>query len=94
MAEEDLSGISNYINKELLEPDIARKVVGKIGNEILKLEQMPFRNALVSDVKLAHAGIRKLIIQNFIVFYIVTIKTKIIIIVRILYSKRYWINLI
>ncbi|MDI3478740.1 MAG: toxin ParE1/3/4 [Thermoanaerobacterium sp.] len=93
-AEKDLYEIWRYIAKELLEPDIARKVVNKIGEAILKLEEMPLRNALVADERLAFQGIRKMTIDNYLVFYIVAEESKTVTIVRILYGRRDWINLL
>ncbi len=93
-AENDLCEISHYISKELLEPDIAKKVVGKIGNAILNLEEMPLRNGLVEDERLALQGIRKIMIDNYIVFYIVTEEHKTVTIARILYNRRSWISLL
>ena len=93
-AENDLFEIGYYIAKELLEPIVARKTVEKIGDEIIKLEEMPFRNALVADKRLALQGIRKIIIDNYIAFYIVSEDPKTVTIIRILYGKRDWINLL
>lgn len=93
-AENDLFEIGYYIAKELLDPDIAKKVIDKIGETIIKLEEMPLRNALVADERLALQGIRKIIIDNYLVFYIVTEEMKTVTIVRILYGRRDWINLL
>ncbi|MCR4436452.1 MAG: type II toxin-antitoxin system RelE/ParE family toxin [Clostridiales bacterium] len=93
-AEKDLYEIGQYIAKELLEPVIAKKVVEKIGKAILKLEELFLRNALVTDERLALRGIRKIMVDNYIVFYIVTEEHKTLTIVRILYRRRDWINLI
>ncbi len=93
-AEKDLFEIGNYIATELLEPDIALKVVNTIGESILTLEDMPSRNAIVADKRLAHLGIRKLLIDNFIVFYVISEESKTVTVVRILYGKRNWINLL
>ncbi len=93
-AEEDLQEIADYISKELMEPKLARKLIARIGEAITCLEEMPFRHALVSDEKLAAQGFRKLIIDNYIVFYIVSEKEHIITVVRILYGRRDWVNLI
>lgn len=91
-AENDLSTIGLYFAKELLDPDLAHKVVDKIGTAIMELEEMPMRNALVADEKLAIQGIRKLIIDNYLVFYTVSEVYKVVTIVRILYCRRDWIN--
>jgi len=93
-AENDLYEIGYYIAKELLEPENARKIVDKIGEGIIKLEEMPLRNALVNDERLAIQGIRKTIIDNYMVFYIVSEEHKIVTIIRILYGRRDWINLL
>lgn len=93
-AETDLFEIGNYIAKELLEPEIAKKIISKIAKEIFTLEEMPLRNGLVSDKRLSNKGIRKLIIDNYIIFYTVNEEMRVITIIRILYVKRDWINLL
>jgi toxin ParE1/3/4 len=93
-AERDLLEISNYIAKELMEPSIAMKLINKIGDVILDLEEMPFRNGLVLDERLAHLGIRRIIVNNYTVFYIVSEEGNVVTIIRILYSKREWMNLL
>lgn len=93
-AEKDLHEIGRYIAIELLEPAIAKKVVGKIGDAILSLEELPLRNAMVTDERLALSGIRKIMVDNYIVFYIVTEEQKTVTVVRILYCRRDWVNLL
>ncbi|HMA60558.1 MAG TPA: type II toxin-antitoxin system RelE/ParE family toxin [Halanaerobiales bacterium] len=93
-AEKDLYEIGRYIAKELLEQDKAVDVVDKIANNIYKLEEMPFRNAIVDDDKLASQGIRKFIVDNYIVFYNVNEENKVITIIRILYNRRDWLNIL
>lgn len=93
-AENDLLEVGAYIARELLEPDVTKKVVAKIGKEIMKLEELPLRNSLVLDSRLALQGIRRIFIDNYIVFYIVTEESKTVTIVRILYNRRDWINLL
>lgn len=93
-AEKDLYEIGAYISKELLEPETAKKVISKIAKGINSLGDMPLRNALVADERLAYKGIRKIIVDNYIIFYIVTEESKTVTIIRILYGKRNWINLL
>ena len=93
-AENDLNEIGYYIKYDLLEPEIALKTIEKISNKILELEYMPFRNELVKDERLSLQGIRKLIIDNYIVFYNVSENVKMVTIIRILYAKRNWIDLL
>lgn len=89
-AEKDLKEIVNYIAKELLEPKAARNILNIIANKIISLEDMPYRNGLVSDLRLANKGIRKIIVKNNIIFYIVEEERKTVAIIRILYNKRNW----
>mgnify|MGYP006304116059 CR=1 FL=1 len=93
-AENDLLEIGKYISNELLEPDRALEVVDKIANAIFKLEEMPLRHSIVADDKLASQGIRKFITYNYIVFYIVNEKNKLVTIIRILYKRRDWVNIL
>ena len=93
-ADNDLKDIGNYIAKELLESQTARNVINRIGNTILSLEEMPLRNSLVEDERLALQGFRKILLDNYIIFYIVEEENDIVTIVRVLYSRRDWINLL
>lgn len=93
-AEKDLKKIGEYIANELLEYNRAMKVIDKIARAIFSLEEMPLRNAIVADDKLASQGIRKFIIDNYIVFYIVDQDNKRVTIIRILYKRRDWINIL
>ena len=93
-AEKDIYEIGSYISKELLEPETAKKVVSEMAKGIITLEDMPLRNAIVADDRLAYKGIRKILIDNYIVFYIVTEESKTVMIIRILYNRRDWLNLL
>lgn len=93
-AEYDLLEIKRYISEELYEPKIAERIISNIADAIFKLEDMPFRYALVSDERLALCGMRKLIIDNYIVFYIVDERIRTVTIVRVLYVRRNWADLL
>ena len=93
-ATEDLKSIASYVANELREPSIAKKLVGNIKEVIMSLEQMPTRYSLLRDANLAVQGIRKIMIDNYIVFYIVYEKDQIVTIIRILHSRRDWVNLL
>lgn len=93
-AEDDLYKIGVYISRELLESEVAKKVVSKIANSIITLEDMPLRNALVADERLAYKGIRKIMSDNYIIFYFVNEESKTVTIIRILYGRRDWITLL
>jgi len=93
-AEKDLMDIKNYISKELAQPETAQKFLAKLSQKINNLEKMPFRNPVVKDERLSRLGIRKLLVDNFLVFYFVNEEQKTVFIVRVLYNKRRWESLI
>lgn len=93
-ATNDLKGISNYIGYELREPSTAKKFISKVKEAVMGLSEMPTRYPLVADERLAVQGIRKLIVDNYIVFYIVSEQDAIVTVVRILYDRRNWENLL
>jgi len=94
LAERDLKEIGRYIAEEFLEPTIALKLVDKIGDAALGLEEMPQRNALVADKRLSTLGMRKLLVDNHIIFYDISEKEKTVMVIRILYGRRDWLTLL
>ncbi len=94
IAETDLREIVQYIAFERLEPFNASQLLSRIQEAILELEKMPYRFALVRDERLAFRGIRMLSVDNHIVFYIVSEMNDSVTIVRILYGRREWRQLL
>ncbi len=68
----DLLAAARYFAKELKEPVIAQKLVNKIREAVMSLSEMPTRHALVADDRLAMLEIRKLLVENHIVFYVIS----------------------
>lgn len=93
-AANDLQGIAHYIANELREPGVANKLIGRIREAVMSLAQLPTRYALVSDEQLALQGIRKALVDSYIIFYVVSEKVETVIVIRILYSSRNWIDLL
>jgi len=93
-AADDLQAIVGYISNELKEHSIAQKLLGKIKGAVMSLSEMPVRYSLVSDERLALQGVRKLMVENYIVFYIVSEDEELVSIIRILYGRRDWVHLL
>jgi addiction module RelE/StbE family toxin len=93
-ATEDLKSIARYVAQEFREPAIAQKLVDSIKDAILSLKEMPVRFSLLSDEILRGKGLRKLMLENYIVFYKVEEKDSTVTIVRILYGRRNWVDLL
>jgi toxin ParE1/3/4 len=63
-------------------------LIKKIDSNILRLKSFPFSCSYVLDESLKHKGYRKLIIDNYIVFYLVNEVDKQVIISRIFYGHE------
>lgn len=91
-AKQDLIGIKQYVKYNLQEPETAQNLILKIRNEINNLKINPKSYPVIDDDLIKELKIRKLIVNNYIVFY--RIKYNNVEIVRIMYGKRNWINLL
>lgn len=83
-AKQDLLDIIDYLNT--IAPDAALRYYDQLTEQIASLAQMPERCLHPKDLALAAKGYRYLIVQNYLVFYIVSGRT--VQIRRILYGKR------
>ena len=91
-SKQDLIGIKKYIKYNLQEQEIAQKLITKIRTQIDSLKYSPEIYAIIDDDIIKKLEIRKLIVDNYIVFF--RIKNDSIQIVRIMYGRRNWINLL
>ena len=87
-AMDDLRSIYSYIAFKLKEPDIAKKLVDKIRNDIRKLDEQPERYAPVEWEPWKSMGMRKLLIGNYVVLYLTDNGQKEVSITRIFYDGR------
>lgn len=94
VADADLEEIADYIAVNLQEPATALKQIGRIKDAMMSLRTMPERHGVVSDKYLASRGIRLLPVDNYLVFYTVNKATATVGIVRVLYGRREWENLL
>lgn len=78
----------------IAKPSTAKKLIGRIKDAVMSLAELPNRHSLIADETLAVQGIRKLFVDNYIVFCVINEENKMVIIVRILYNKRDWVNLL
>lgn len=89
-AENDLVGILSYISDTLHEPNTAMKIYGSIKKEIITLNKMPLRYALVNEEPYRSMGVRRIPVENYTAFYVVGEEGKTVHIFRILYNRREW----
>ena len=84
----DLKDIYAYIAQELMAPDTALNQVNRIRKEIRSLDFMPSRYALVDWEPWKSMGMRKVPVDNFVVFYTVDSNSMTVVIIRIVYGGR------
>ena len=93
-AENDLLDIVGYISAQLSVPVTALKMMEAIEDAISRLSYMPQSYPPVTDGRLSRMGYRKLIVKNYIVFFTVNEKEKIVDVERILDGRRNWLNIL
>lgn len=93
-AEKDLMGIVRYINSQLSAPGAALKIMEDFEKALTSLSKFPQRCPMVVDEGLAKIGYRKLIVNNYIVFFSINEKAMIVDVERILYYRRDWLRFI
>ena len=84
----DLREIYTYIANELLVPETAAAQVGRIRKEVLSLEFMPARYALVEWEPWHSMGMYQFPVNNFIVYYLVDDEAGTVTVVRVFYGGR------
>ena len=93
-AELDLMGIIEYIATDLGEKDIALRLYRSMVENINSLSSTPGRCAIIDEEPYKTMRTRRLIINNYSVFYFVNNETETVHILRILYNRRDWKNLL
>lgn len=92
IAKEELEDIYEYISEHLLELGVANRLMNKIEQSILKLEQNPY-SCIEVHIKPHNNVYRKLVIDNYVVLYEVDEKYKQVVIYRVLYGKRDYLKM-
>ena len=93
-AKQDIRDAIGYISKILREPETAHNMLSRFQEEIFSLADMPERYPIVSDCYLASLGFRVTSVGNYLIFYIVKKELNHVDIIRVLYGKRNWIDLL
>lgn len=94
LAYEDLDAIDDYIGKTLDNPSAAKRLLEKMERSLHRLKQFPRLGAEVEDIYLASRGYRKLVVENYLIFYIIHETQQEIVVMRILYGAREYRNLL
>ena len=94
IAERDIEGAADYIELTLLNPDAADNLLNTAEAEINALSASAKAHQLVDDPILNAWGIRFVLVNNYMAFYIIDEPSKTVHIIRFLYGKRNWIHIL
>ncbi|MCL2442713.1 MAG: type II toxin-antitoxin system RelE/ParE family toxin [Treponema sp.] len=94
IAEEDILSTVQYIANELKAPKAANNLLDEIEKHEKILEKTPHIYPLVSDEYLAEKGVKFVLIKNYMMFFIINEKKKVVNVIRFLYGRRDWQNII
>ncbi|MEW6662431.1 MAG: type II toxin-antitoxin system RelE/ParE family toxin [Bacillota bacterium] len=91
---EDLEQIYSYISGKLCAEIAADNLLEKIESSIMRLKYYPYSCGFVLDEPLKSRGYRKLIVDNYLAFYLVNEPEKQVVIMRILYGAQKYQDLL
>ena len=84
----DITDIMRYIGQSLLEPRTAGKLYRLLKEKIFSLMWMLDRCPYEDDERLRALGIRKLLVRNYKVLYIVDTEQQVVRVARVVYAGR------
>ena len=84
----EIRGIYNYIANTLSAPESALGQIRRILDATKSLDEMPNRCALYEKEPWRGRGLRKLLVDNYIVFYLTNEKTKEVVVFHVFYGGR------
>lgn len=87
-AYEDLDEMYYYISNKLYNETAANHLLEKIETGIMRLKEFPFSCSVLKDELLKEKGYRKLIINKYIIFYLVREEEKEVVVMRVLYGAQ------
>jgi plasmid stabilization system protein ParE len=94
MAEEDILNTVRYIADVLKTATAANNLLDEIEKHEEILKNTPKIYPIVPDEYLAQKGLRLTIIKNYLMFYTINEDEKIVTVIRFLYGRRDWKNIL
>ncbi|HLQ98616.1 MAG TPA: type II toxin-antitoxin system RelE/ParE family toxin [Candidatus Dormibacteraeota bacterium] len=94
LAMNDLDDIFRYISEKLFAEGSATRLLDRLESSIMQLKEFPKLGNRLTDEYLRIKGYRRVIVDSYIIFYIVSDERKEVIIMRVLYGKRQYEDLL
>jgi len=93
-AEQDLSSAVDYFITVLKAPKAAQTLLDEVEEKLYFLSTNPFVYEIEYDDYLLERNIRSVLVRSHLVFYVVNQKSEEVVILRILYARRNWLNIL
>lgn len=94
IARRDMMDIAKYIGIKLQNSDAADRLAEKMVEKAEGLKDMPYKCSSYTPIRKLKHEYRKLIVDNYIMFYWINEDNKLITIARIIYAKRDYAHLL
>ncbi len=88
IARQDMTDIARYISHELCNPGAAERLASELIAAADELPAFPYAHAAYAPIRPLKHEYRKLLVQNYIMFYWIDEKTRAITIARVIYARR------
>jgi toxin ParE1/3/4 len=87
-AQQQMEEIVDYISHELCSPDAAAHLLDKFEKNIMSLSDFPERFSVINEKPWDTQGIRKIVVNNFLIYYWID-KTQLEVhVIAVIYNKR------
>lgn len=87
-AESQMAEIVDYITNELFVPDAAENLLTKLERSILGLSRFPEKHQLIEEELWRSEGVRKIVVNNFLVYFWIDKNQKKVQVFAVIYEKR------
>lgn len=87
-AQEQMAEIIDYISYDLCAPEAADSLLNKLENRIMALSKFPERYQLIDEEPWKTEGIRKILVNNFLVYYWIDKAKRVVHVTTVIYEKR------
>ena len=87
-ARKDMLEIVQYISRELQNPDAADRLAVELVNAAEGVLKFPYATPAYQPIRPLKHEYRKILVQNFLIFYWVEEEKKLVTVARVMYAKR------
>ena len=88
VARKDMLEIVRYISRELQNPDAADRLAGELVNAAEGVLLFPYATPTYQPIRPLKHEYRKILVQNYLMFYWVDEEEKLVTVARVVYAKR------